>query len=570
MKKRCVAVSCGILTGVALFGSLFTIAGASAVLKYEKSSDVQFTFNPILALELSGTTTACGVTSGNPTYCISGLAPGNSGISNVVNVKVKSNSAAGWTLRASVGGASKENPSTVSYSGTDLELAGATGTPTADGKFEMIASGVTSLSDGKWGYTIDSGTNYMDLPYYTTDPNKIINQTVDAAGNPPTGSSYIGDLAEDPTTHEKIGMNTQIGAYAKATQISGTYANVVNYTATVNIPSRQVTVVAGTDVASVSLDGSTTTLTKAIAEGDTVPITATCTSGNNFAGWNVSPEYGSFADRNNASTNFTVGPHDVTITAYCGDIFMQGFSATGMNIGDTITLKDARDNQTYTVAKLADGNVWMTENLRLDPTTVDLNTLKGNTNATDQILTYFKNGGGSSPYPASGVVAKTASGGSWTDSYDLPFVATAYKDTTQAASGSASAGKIGVYYNYCAASAGSYCYASGAGSGNAQYDICPSGWKMPTGDTAKGSYYYLYNTGYSANAANFLSALSIPLSGYFLSGSANNQGSNGSFWSSTRSGGDGMYLLNVNASNVYPQYYIHRYFGFSVRCIANS
>ena len=35
------------------------------------------------------------------------------------------------------------------------------------------------------------------------------------------------------------------------------------------------------------------------------------------------------------------------------------------NVGDTTTLYDARDNQAYTVAKLADGKYWMTENLNI-------------------------------------------------------------------------------------------------------------------------------------------------------------------------------------------------------------
>ena len=244
---------------------------------------------------------------------------------------------------------------------------------------------------------------------------------------------------------------------------------------------------------------------------------------------------------------------------------------------------DRRDNEEYYIQKLADGNCWMLDNLRLDPTAVSLNDLKGetgepNTNATDQILTYFKNGGGSSPYPASGVVAKTATGGSWADSYNLPYVATSgtdnggwTKDTVASVKYGSGSGKIGVYYNYCAASAGSYCYAKSSGAGNAQYDICPAGWRMPAGDTAKGSYYYLFNNtteGYSANVADFQGAFSVLYPGELDDGSVLGRDYLGAFQSSTNYNGNGMNGLYVNTNSyVTTQEYLSRYSGLSVRCV---
>ena len=235
--------------------------------------------------------------------------------------------------------------------------------------------------------------------------------------------------------------------------------------------------------------------------------------------------------------------------------------------GATATLKDSRDNNTYTVAKIK-GNVWLLENLRLDISdpAVQANLTSATTNATNTTLGYLKNGGGSSPYPANGVIAKTASGGSWTNDYANPYIATQYKNTPQPASGSSPAGKIGIYYNFCAASAGSYCYASGAGTGDASQDICPAGWRMPTGG-ASGEYQALF-TAYSSNVANFQAALSTPLSGNFLSGTAHDQGTYGDFWSSTRVDGNYMYVLFVDSSRVGPRSYNNRDYGFSVRCIA--
>ncbi|MBQ6149739.1 hypothetical protein IJI86_02080 [Candidatus Saccharibacteria bacterium] len=232
-----------------------------------------------------------------------------------------------------------------------------------------------------------------------------------------------------------------------------------------------------------------------------------------------------------------------------------------------MTVVDKRDNEEYTIAKLADGNCWLLENLRLDISdpSVQAKLTSATTNATDETLNYLKNGGGSSPYPANGVIAKTASSGSWPNDYANPYIATQYRDTIQPASGSSSAGKIGIYYNYCAASAGSYCYAADASSGDASQDICPAGWHLPTGG-ASGQYQALY-TAYSSNVANFEAALSTPLSGYFHSGAAYGQGAYGYFWSSTRLNGSRMYYLIVDASAVNPQISNYRDFGFSVRCV---
>ena len=235
-------------------------------------------------------------------------------------------------------------------------------------------------------------------------------------------------------------------------------------------------------------------------------------------------------------------------------------------------LYDIRDNSAYTIRKLADGNCWLTENLRLDisDSSVQAKLTSTTTNATDTVLSYLKNGGGTSPYPANGVVAKTASGGSWADDFTNPYIATGYKDAIQPASGSAPAGRIGIYYNYCAASAGSYCYSYNVGSGDANYDICPKGWRLPT-TGASGEYQALYTTAYNSNITNFMTALDTPLSGLFEIGSGYS-GTNGFFWSSTFATTAYMKGLYITGTSVNPQFastgYGSRGFGFSIRCIA--
>ena len=263
-----------------------------------------------------------------------------------------------------------------------------------------------------------------------------------------------------------------------------------------------------------------------------------------------------------------------TAVAYPLVNYIQNITPGACPSDSPILVVDRRDNEEYYIQKLADGNCWMLDNLRLDPTQVDLDLLQDNTNATNEILARLKNGGS-----GSNVYTNYAVSSAWTSSsqnyYDRPMIAASgtsdngdwTKDTVPSVTyGTYGSGKIGVYYNYCAASAGSYCYAEGASSGNIQYDICPAGWEIPSGSTAIGSYYYLYNTAYSGNQNNFKDALSITLSGRFYDGSAGYQGSYGVFWSST-SKNDDIYYLDNGISSVNPQNLRSRNFGYTVRCM---
>ena len=65
-------------------------------------------------------------------------------------------------------------------------------------------------------------------------------------------------------------------------------------------------------------------------------------------------------------------------------------------------------------------------------------------------------------------------------------------------------------------------------------------------------------------------AKALPLSGYFNSGTANNQGSNGNWWSSTRDNNYNMYYLNADTSSINPTNYYYRNDGNSVRCVLSS
>ncbi|MBR3056157.1 hypothetical protein IKG64_02560, partial [Candidatus Saccharibacteria bacterium] len=243
-----------------------------------------------------------------------------------------------------------------------------------------------------------------------------------------------------------------------------------------------------------------------------------------------------------------------------------------LTTGQVYSLKDSRDEQSYNVAKLADGKCWLLDNLALDLTSSTVLSAMDstNTNASDTTLGYLKNGGGTTSDKYA-----TAKVANWTSSYSYsaPLVSMSYKNTIPTDATSTAGGyKIGGYYNYCAASAGSYCYgngtSAGTSSGNATESICPKGWRLPTGNTS-GEYQALYNNSNYNTYANYRAALHLPLSGYFSNGSPYNQGSDGNFWSSTRRSYNNMYTLYLRTSSINQANSDNR-FGVSVRCVYGS
>lgn len=250
-------------------------------------------------------------------------------------------------------------------------------------------------------------------------------------------------------------------------------------------------------------------------------------------------------------------------------------------VGATETLIDSRDNTTYMAGRLKDGKCWMLDNLALDPTnsTTAANMNASNTNATQEAIANLLNGGSSTTGWSNTAVANMSSGWDYNNNsaWVQPWINNASKDTLVTSFGPASTSgqaKVGIYYNYCAASASTYCYARGQGIDvsdtiiDAPQDICPANWRMPTGGNS-GEYYILAQK-YGDDATNTNSLqynLSTPLSGGYNGSSAINQGSSGLCWSSTFSDSNYVYYLYVYSTNVIPSYSGDRNVGQSMRCL---
>ena len=213
------------------------------------------------------------------------------------------------------------------------------------------------------------------------------------------------------------------------------------------------------------------------------------------------------------------------------------------NEGDTKQLIDKRDNKKYWVAKLTDGNCWMTQNLDLDLSTGTTLT-PDNTNIPSNWLpsTSTTTGSSFSGYnSSSGDTGKSHNPG---DVY--------YEDT----SGTDQHYHVGNYYQWSAATAGY------TGTSQSTQSICPAGWTLPS----QSQFQALINNGLSGN--NFMNAPYYLLRGGHLYGSSlQNVGSYGYYWSSTPYSSNTAYSLDVNSGSAYVYSY-RRHFGRSVRCVA--
>ena len=241
------------------------------------------------------------------------------------------------------------------------------------------------------------------------------------------------------------------------------------------------------------------------------------------------------------------------------------------------TLKDQRDNQDYTIAKLKDGKIWMTKNLNLagrtalSADTTDVDSSYISSFSTSNNLTKENN---TIKLPAS------ATAGFNSDNYSYVY------NTGNNTSNCSSLGCYS-YYSWDAATLGS---GRGISTENtdAPYSICPKGWRLPTsGNSSNGEWkrgdFYALATAYGADLENSYYQSSstfynnagpnttVPnflLAGYYYSSSFYGGGSYGRYWSSTsyRDSNYARYLY-VYSSSVYSADYFPRWYGFSVRCL---
>lgn len=280
-------------------------------------------------------------------------------------------------------------------------------------------------------------------------------------------------------------------------------------------------------------------------------------------------------------------------------------SVTMESPGNTARLRDVRDNKYYWVAKLADGNCWMTQNLDLnltngqvlDPdttdvtsdwnpgvttyTTLNVNEFNVPNQSWDPGMAVWKGpyiNGSCSPqysiFDSSDVLGNDCTqywlnvSSGWSPVEEYRNSGAIYNNDTKTYDAHYLAGN---YYSFSAATASSY----PAGGGTATNSICPKNWKLPTANTSDdGSFQNLFDkTSMSADAAT-KSPLFLVRAGYvgnYYLTSAGEGGyyrssvwwyQHGSSWTSSAA-----YSMFLNASQLITTNAYDEEYGQSVRCV---
>ena len=244
-------------------------------------------------------------------------------------------------------------------------------------------------------------------------------------------------------------------------------------------------------------------------------------------------------------------------------------------------LRDSRDTKPYCVAKLADGNIWMTQNLDHDIVT------------TTDFYTYANTdiGHGATPNTSAKWTAQTATYATndttWSRSVDNPksydpgdlcwngTIAPDYIGTLSTyavACGSDKHYHIGNYYNWTAAVAMNDSSSYTTDEQDVDQSICPAGWRLPTFSGNK-SYDNLVTalSLTSGASGNVQSAPAYFVYGGYWGGSSYSVGGSDHYWSSVVNDDDGAYVFSFSRGGyMNPQVVNIRDDGNSVSCVARQ
>ena len=326
-------------------------------------------------------------------------------------------------------------------------------------------------------------------------------------------------------------------------------------------PFHSLTINYSTGIAEIRLDGKTIQDGETITiEDGTYPIVVAPSLGYGFTSWSATA--GLFGNANVQATTYTLN-NNATLTADASYVATEMQNLSQNNCTTTASqVRDVRDNHVYKIQRLADGKCWMMENLDLGRTALTTDLTSSNTNLTNTVTASTFNGWkktiGSSTYTAGEFISLSTTNTS--NQFDADPVPGSF---------------YGTLYNYCATSAGTICSDKNSNNNDATSDICPAGWRLPTGGSS-GEFQALYNlTDYNTNtkmrAPSTNNGAAFALAGYFGSYSPDYQGSDGRYWSSTRYNNSSMNVLYLTQGYVYPNYQgtIERNYGYSIRCVAN-
>ncbi len=462
-----------------------------------------------------------------------------------VSLTLASNNPSVATTGSTTPGGVAYASSNVKYTATDIKsyslkisLANGKSNPTNSGT-TLTGTGtnktVSTMGNNTWGYSWSDNINADETTVtYSTVP------TYGSAAQVKSGTTDV-DTTGKIMFAAKFADTAPTGHYTTSVLLSLTATPKVltTYTVTYNCNS-------GTGCPT---NLNTTSYNEAYAY--TIPTTEPTRSGYKFLGYST-------MDNSIVDANYAPGK-TVTLSSAAPDRWLYavwGLTINGITnmqqmttevcrnstVGDYVTLKDTRDNSDYAVAKLADGNCWMAQNLRIMNKTITPNDSDVASNFT---------------IPSSSTA------------FNSNTVAYAYYNNNQ---------MYGALYNWCAATAGT-CN-SITDLANANYSICPKGWRLPGNE-----FYTNLINNYGHSSWTTVDVGGINYNGYYIGSphiaffpaagsvaynSYSKVGTDGYYWSSLSSSSVGAVMTHLQSTGINPTEVdnVFRFNGFSVRCVA--
>ena len=462
------------------------------------------------------------------------------------DVTVYTNSGTGYAV--TLQSAENVSPNLVNVAdSTKYILAGAI--TEQDGTGEQAGQKVVPGGQNLWSYKTNNGI-ITDWTAATTSPVAI--------------KSYDTTTSSGDTTRVTYGISA-------GSNSTGKYTTKLTYTATMfdganpYVGNVETETVPNLTISPTSLKiarKQTKTLTVTPAEGYYLsdvdcPENYTCSNYTTDKDDPASAETQNIAVKNESapSTAVTVGLEVTKLN----DGYMHEFSASAHSsdpIGTTYELVDTRDGEEYTAAKLNDGKIWMTQDLRLG-------------GDSDMHLTSAY-----SSVPAAGFTLKAINNNIWCADHNSACYDQSL--TSRSATGS------GNLYNWYTATAGAGTWSLTNTTVN--YSICPANWNLPTGGPNSEQVNLSLAYGGPSNAASsqqtaIANLMNQPTPGFAWTGYHYPGISSASnvnivlYWSRTAANLNYYsYFFYIEGDTVNPQYAynFYRNIGMAVRCVAAS
>ncbi|MBR2836997.1 hypothetical protein IKE79_01415 [Candidatus Saccharibacteria bacterium] len=480
------------------------------------------------------------------------------------------------------------------------------------------------FDDNSWGYKLSSNTGFLPVP--TGEPYA----TVGGSTGPADDNNTVTFAAKVDRTVASGNYQTTINFIATAKLNYSCTNNAICYS--FNAPNET----SPTTMANQTTDDSNDT----IANGSSVTLWASNFQRPNygFLGWNTASDgsgtmYGSNETITVDNTMAAYGLQLYAIWLRKSDQYtMQTFTdatckanLVTTNIANdheyikrsVIALEDERDGNVYAVARLADGNCWMIENLRLADThknnnneTVATELTPHNTNNPSLPITNSINQSTGEIESSSNHLSTTSD--SWCNSKNSRCIDQSKINTNNTRNDST--GTIsemtginqnvygyGNYYNWYSATAGNGAYNNAINNDSVVSDACPKNWRLPQGggipnasssewgDNSQHSDFYILNKyitnnsslsstdrnmSYYANKSNLLRSHpnNFILSGFLRNSTIFNRGyTGGHYWSSTSNSEANSYLLTFNVNDINPGADSnYKSLGLTIRCLASN